>query len=167
LGPVVEDISLVVAHLPFAGGELLLRSDRTLQVVPTEALRERHRQFAEAADETALKWGTSLVVGLAAVGAAAYTHGWRPVGWAFFGLSGLSGLFGRSIRRAAQDWNTAAFAPHPLAKALLTTEADGALQVVIAGSPNTPPWTLRLEPGEFDPSAATVFRRAYGELLRS
>lgn len=157
----------IVARLPFAGGELLLIADRTLQVVPTEALRERHRHFAEAADETALKWGASLVIGLAAVGAAAYTRGWRPVGWAFFGLSGFSGLFGRSIRRSARDWSTVAFTPHPLEKAVLTTEADGALQVVIAGSPNTPPWTLRLDPGEFDPSAAIAFRRAYGELLRS
>jgi hypothetical protein len=157
----------IVARLPFAGGELLLRADRTLQVVPTEALRERHRQFAAGADETALKWGTSLVVGLAAVGAAAYTKGWRPIGWAFFGLSGLTGIFGRQIRRAAQDWITTAFAPHPLEKAHLTAEADGALQVQIVGSPTSPPWTLRLEPGEYDLEAAAPFRRAYGELLRS
>jgi hypothetical protein len=154
----------ILARLPFAGGELLLCADRTLQVVPTDALRQQHRAFAQTTDDKALKWGTSLVVGLAAAGTAAYMRGWRPVGWAFFGLSGLSGVLGRNVRRAAQNWETIAFEPHPLDKVMLSPEPDSALRLELAGSTDAPPWTLRLEPGEFDAAAANRFLRAVWEL---
>ncbi len=72
-----------IAQLPFASrtnplehGLLVLHDDGTLQVVPSEAMRDSLSDLEEAALRRAHRFGTSLGLGLVALGFLAIGAGW-------------------------------------------------------------------------------------------
>ena len=61
---------------PSERGMLLLHDDGTIQVQPTEELRDEMARLEEVALDRARTFGTQLGVGLLAAGALAVTVGW-------------------------------------------------------------------------------------------
>lgn len=158
-----------IASLPFRGGpdgeggEWSLLCDGTLRLLPSDEVREGVEALACSVDEAALKWGTSLVVVCAVLGAAFYTNRRKSAAWTAFSLSGGVGWLARSARRGAQRWGEAVFHPHSLDKATIAQQPDGSLLFAISVVHGAPPWELHLSPGDFDQAEADTFLAAVNE----
>lgn len=165
--------SLIEARLGFQrldapeeAGEVVLRSDGTIQILPTPALRERLSEFAAKVDLTALKWGSSAIVGIATVGAGFYLKGWRPLAYATLALSGATGLVARSARKAAQEWADTVLSPHPLSRVRIMPEAQDLRFDIAAGTGPLMRGAFRLHEGEFSLAEAKVFLLAVSKARR-
>jgi hypothetical protein len=154
----------LLASLPFASpsdparaGTVLLLSDHTLLLAPSPELRAELEAFGGRVDVQALKWGSSLVVGSAAVGAVLYPTRLRPLAWLCFGLSGAAGVLGRRARRTARGWASDLLAPHPARAVRIVPEGGGLrFDIAVGGGPLLR-GAFRLEPGEFAPFEAAAF----------
>lgn len=148
---------------PEEAGEVVLRGDGTIQILPSPALRERLSEFGEKVDITALKWGSSALVGIATVGAGFYLKGWRPLAYATLALSGATGLLARSARKAAREWADALLSPHPLSRIRITPDARDLRFDIAAGSGPLLRGAFRLHEGEFSLPEAKAFLQAVSD----
>ena len=85
-----------------SGGELILFDDGTVQLLPSDRLRDILMDVSEQVSSGAVKWGASLVVGLAAAGAALMWRGKRSGGFAVFAAAAAAGLGAFALRRNAE-----------------------------------------------------------------
>ena len=100
---------------PKERGMLVLHDDGTLQVVPSEELREEMSRLEEAALRRAKVFGTGLGLGLIAVGALAVGVGWA-VGRVF-------GKMGYTLSR-----------PRPIDTVSLTRAESGGVHLTMRGA---------------------------------
>ncbi len=100
---------------PSERGMLLLHDDGTLQVQPTEELRDEMARLEEVALNRAQTFGTRLGVSLLAVGALAVGVGWI-VGRVF-------GKLGHTLS-----------APRPVDSVLLTHDEGGSVHLTLRGA---------------------------------
>jgi hypothetical protein len=151
---------------PGAWNELLLDPERrTVRFVPAPRLQADLERTADAAEETAQKWGASLLMGLATVGATLYLRGRRGGGYAAFTAAGLAGVGGWGVRRAVRAAilpNDGLLGPLPLDQ--VTVEPDpstgGMTFILDGGGGGLRKMTVTLGPGEYDALEADAFLRA-------
>gem|GEM_PF-3868165 len=152
------------ARLPFADpshpkrcGELQITQDNSLVLFASPELKEELARFASEFDTLALKWGTSLVTGIAAVGAFCYVREQKPLAYLCFGLSAVTGFVGRSVRGSVRNWESLLFSPIP-AKQVRLTLTDDSLRLDFFPPHATPlPGILQLDSREFDFGDAVAF----------
>lgn len=142
------------------GGEWVLLDNGLVQLMPSPELRTRVEEMAEGVGDAALKWGASLVVGLAGLGAFLYLRGKRPAGWALFGLSGAAGLLAGAVRGGALRIDQAMFGPHPARITDLKHLENGGIAIGVKSETSLPPWTITLSPDQFDRGEAERFVQA-------
>ncbi|GAB4463790.1 MAG: hypothetical protein OHK0029_33020 [Armatimonadaceae bacterium] len=165
--PPVESKPVERARIDFADpkrpewhGTLRLRDDRTAHIEVSPALESELHRFTEGVDTQTLKWGASLVVGLAALGAAFYVRRNIKFAWGFFLLSGLSGLVARKTRAETRRWQSRLLSPLPVAEIGLSRQGD--IWQLDLLPPNGPPLrgVLRIETDNLpDPAQALHFQR--------
>lgn len=160
-----QPLPQVVAHrLQFrtrdGEGQITLYADRTVQVTVPPALRRELDALTDNAQLSSVKWGASLIVGLATLGALFRLRRRHTLSGMLFALSGASGVLARRAKREAERWPRQAFAPVPAGQVTLTPDSSGKLVVHLRLAPPAPPYTLTLAPGEFDPNEARRFANA-------
>nr|CAA9285131.1 hypothetical protein AVDCRST_MAG63-3932 [uncultured Armatimonadetes bacterium] len=142
---------------PDENGEIVLWDDETVQIVPSATLREKICLLSGDAETASVKWGVSLLMGLAAVGGLLFWRGRRPAGYALFGTAAVTGVGAALVRRGARALPGTLLEPHPVAAVTLLPEAAGALNVQMNGD-----WpgklALKFEDGDYDPGEALAFQ---------
>lgn len=139
--PYREDSVGVVATFPFAdandassSGEIVLRDDGRIQFVPSAALRKGLDKVVDRVDTGGLKWGTTLVVGLAALGAGLFRRGSRSAAYTVFAASGLTGVGAFAARRYVRSLEDWLLSPLPLDQVQITPDvASGGIRVYLNG----------------------------------
>jgi hypothetical protein len=158
--PVIATLTFTDPRDPEAAGQIALRGDRLLQFVPSPALSSQLDKFVDLAQDAGLKWGTSLVVGLAALGTAAFWKGRRGAAYGLFAAAGLMGVgafTGRRYARALEAW---LLEPMPLEQVRIADDpATGGLRVILNGG-GLRRLILQIGPKEFDRSEAEAFMTA-------
>jgi hypothetical protein len=157
----------IVARLPFGDGdsvgtqgELFLFSDGTVQMVPSAATVTEFEAFTGSIQEKAVAWGSSLIVGLGAVGAILWLRGKRGVAWGALGASGIAGILSGMARRQAGQINQSLLTRHRLGHTAAVQASRSGGLIFSVREPNLPPWSVTLGPGEFDSSEAAAFLQA-------
>ncbi|MBC8104132.1 MAG: hypothetical protein H7Z41_16280 [Cytophagales bacterium] len=157
----------VIARLPFGSpdllesqGELRLFSDHTVQMAPSAATLTEFETFADGIQQKAVAWGSSLIVGLAAMGGILWLRGKRGGAWGAFGVSGAAGILSGIARRQAGQVTRSLIARHLLGKtATVTRSRSGGLTFLVQGA-GLPPWSITLGPDDFEEAQAEAFLRA-------
>ena len=161
------DTDGVIARLPFGDpcspatqGELLLFGDRTVQMVPSPETIAEFEAFTGGIQEKAVSWGSSLIVGLAAVGSLLWLRGKRGAAWGAFGASGIAGALSGAARRQSGQINRSLLRRHRLGETASVQRSQWGSLVFSVREPNLPPWSVTLRPGDFESDAAEPFLHA-------
>ena len=158
------DAGVVTARLPFGDpdspatqGELLLFGDRTVQMVPSPETVAEFEAFTGGIQEKSVSWGSSLIVGLVAIGVLLWLRGKRAAAWGAFGASGIAGVVSGIARRQIGQINQSLVRRHRLGETAIVylSREDGL--VFSVQEPNLPPWSITLEPDDFDSDVAEPF----------
>jgi hypothetical protein len=157
---VVSSMQFAERDNPTAGGELALRADHRVQFVPSPALRKDLDRLVDAVDSVSLKWGTSLIVGLAAVGAGLFLRGRRGAAYGLFGASAVTGAAAYAARGYAHTLAPWLLSPLPLDQVRIARHAaSGGIRVVLdAGGLRK--MVALISPSDFDPVEGDNFLRA-------
>ncbi len=160
------DTDVIAAHLPFGDpdspatqGELLLFGDRTIQMVPSPATVAEFEAFTGSIQEKSVSWGSSLIVGLAAVGVLLWLQGKRGAAWGAFGASGIAGALSGTARHQIGQINQSLLKRHRLGETATIHLSRGGGLVFSVHEPNLSPWLVTLGPGDFDAASAEPFLR--------
>jgi hypothetical protein len=156
-----------VARLRFAnprkpdeGGEFLLRSDNTVLFTPSPALFAQSDRLLRRVDEAMLKWGVSLVFGLAAVGAVLFVRDRRRAAGGLFVTAGATGLLAAAARRGAHSLRPLLFQPLPVREVYVwRREGAGNITFALRGS-GLRKMIVSLRADEFDAAEGKAFVRA-------
>ncbi|MES2460607.1 MAG: hypothetical protein V4671_08475 [Armatimonadota bacterium] len=158
----------VLARLPFGSpdapgtqGQLLLFADGTLQMVPSYETVAEFESFTGGIREKAVAWGSSLIVGLGAVGGLLWLKGKRGAAWGAFGASGIAGILSGAARRQAGEINHSLLARHRIGETASVRSSRTGGIIFSVREPNLPPWSVTLGPGDFDPADAAEFLRHF------
>lgn len=100
---------------PKEKGMLVLNDDGTIQVAPSEGLREEMARLEEVALNRAHLFGTRLGVGLILTGALALGAGWA--------VGRIFGKLGYTLS-----------APRPVSEAILTRDGGGGVHLTLRGA---------------------------------
>ena len=142
---------------PDENGEIVLWDDNTVQIVPSATLREKICLLSGDAETASVKWGVSLLMGLAAGGGLLFWRGSRPAGYALFGTAVATGVGAALVRRGARALPRTLLEPHPVTAVNLLPDAAGALSIQMNGD-----WpgklALKFEDGDYDPGEAHTFQ---------
>lgn len=162
--PYREAAIYVIASLHFSdpgdtvgGGQIVLGADNQLRLVPSSALRRSLEALSHGVAENSLKWGTSLVVGMAALGAGLFLRGKRGRAFGLFAVSGLSGAGAYALRSYARSLEPWLLGPLPLASVQITNDtADRAIRIVLNGG-GLKKLVVSIGMNEYDPEEADTF----------
>ena len=147
-------------------GQIVLRDDGMLQLVPSPALRRDWERTASRIDQGALKWGTSLVVGLAAVGTALFWRRQRGPAYAVFAASGLSGAGAFAARYLVRSLDSFVLLPVPREQVRITPDLSGGLRILIDGG-GVKKFLIPMTANQFDPGKADAFIKSLLEFDKS
>ena len=149
-------------EVPGTQGELILFADGTMQMVPSAETVSEFHGFTGSIQEKAVAWGSSLIVGLGAVGGLFWLRGRRGMAWAAFGASAISGVLSGVARRQAGQINLSLLNRHRLGETASIQPSRSGGIIFSVCEPNLPPWSVTLGLSDFDPVAAKEFMRAAG-----
>ena len=130
---------------PEAQGRLVLHDDGTLQVVPSEAMRDDLSRLEEAALRRAHLFGTSLGLGLAALGLLAIGAGWA--------YGRIFGRLGYTLSR-----------PRPVDAVSLTRTESGGVRLTMRGTSRLHVIRLVWSADEVPPAEVEEFLAKYEEV---
>jgi hypothetical protein len=150
------------------GSEFVLWEDTTAQFVLSAEQQGKLMGFFAAADDQTLKWGTTLIVGLAAVGGTLVYRGRRVGGYAFLGASGVTGVGANVLRRFLRRFQATFAEPFPADELTVQTEPEtGALTLTrrLPGARHGS-YTVKLQLGEFDAAEADAFITALAKVKK-
>jgi len=161
-----DDVT-VVARLRFAnpyksdeGGEFLLRSDDTVLFTPSPKLHGQFRRLLTRVDQTTLKWGVSLVFGLAAVGAVLYLRDRRKAAGGLFVTAGATGLLAAAARQGAISLRRILFEPQPVRDVRVWRKEDtGNITLALNGT-GLRKMVVTIGVDEFEAAEGATFVRA-------
>jgi hypothetical protein len=142
---------------PGTQGELILFADGTVQMVPAAATVAEFEAFTGSIQEKAVAWGSSLIVGLGAVGGLLWLRGKRGAAWGAFGASGIAGILSGAARRQAGQINRSLLNRHLLGGTASVQPSRSGGLIFSVREPNLPPWSVTLGPGDFDADEAAAF----------
>jgi hypothetical protein len=164
-----EADAAVVARLPFGDpnspatrGELFLFSDGTVQMIPAAETVAEFEAFTGGIQNKAVAWGSSLIVGLGAIGGLLWLKGKRGVAWGAFGASGVAGILSGAARRQAGQINRSLLSRHRVGETASVQPSRSGGLIFSVREPNMPSWSVTLGPGDFDPGEAAAFLRLLG-----
>lgn len=147
------------AH-PDKGGELVLLGDNRLLFVPSDRVLRELDTLQSRAEETALKWGTSLVVGLAAAGAALFVKNRKPAGFILFGLAAGAAAAAYEARNYAARLASVLHTPQKISDVRIhQNESTGNISFVIE-KPGLRKITVTLAADEFRANEGKTFIEA-------
>ena len=141
----IAQMRFASASRPEAQGLLVLNDDGTLQVVPSDAMRDSLSDLEEAALRRAHLYGTSLGLGLAALGLLALGAGWA--------YGRIFGRLGYTLSR-----------PRPLDAVSLSRTDSGGLRLTMRGTSRLQVIQLAWNAEEVQPAEAEVFLAKCDEL---
>lgn len=159
--------AVIIARLPFgdpdfpaAHGELVLFSDATVRMVPAASQIAEFEAFTGGIEGKAVAWGSSLIVGLGAIGALLWMRNKRGGAWAALAASGIAGVVSGMARGQAGQVNQSLLGRHRLGEtATVRASRTGGL-IFSVREPNLPPWSITLGPDDFDSNAGSAFLRS-------
>lgn len=158
--PVLAMLTFTDPREPDASGQIALRGDRKVQFVPSPALAQQLDKFVGRAADSGLKWGTSLVVGFAALGTFAFWRGRRGAAYGLYATAGLTGVgafFGRRYARELEAWLQE---PLPIEQIRIADDpSTGGLRVILNGG-GLRRLILQIGPNEFIRAEAEAFMTA-------
>jgi len=158
--PVLAVLGFVDPNKPEASGQIALRADRKVQFVPSPSLSRQLERFVDGVDDVGLKWGTSLVAGIAALGATAYWRGRRSTAYGLFATAALTGVAAFAGRRLVRSLEVWLLSPLPVEQVLVSDDAKtGGLRVTLNGG-GIRRLIVQIGPGEFDRAEAETFMTA-------
>ncbi len=140
-----------IAAMHFAGagteaqGTLVLHDDGTLQVAPSEAMRDSLSNLEEAALHRAHLFGTNLGLGLVALGFLAIGAGWA--------YGRIFGRLGYTLSR-----------PRPVDAVSLTRTESGGVRLIMRGTSRLHIIRLFWSADEVQPAEAEAFMAKYDEV---
>jgi uncharacterized membrane protein len=154
----------IAARLPFGNidypatqGELLLFADGTVQMLPSMATIAEFEAFTGTTKHQIVAWGSSLIVGFAAVGCLLWLRGKRGVAWSALGASGVVGILSGAAQRQTGQITRSLLGRHRLGEtASVQASRSGGITFTVR-EPNQPPWSITLAPEEMDSKAAETF----------
>lgn len=132
---------------PSERGMLLLHDDGTIQVQPTEELRDEMARLEEVALDRARTFGTRLGVSLIVLGAAAVGAGW---------------VFGRIFGKLGYTLST----PRPVDAVMLTHDEGGAVHLTLRGANRLQVIRMGWNPDEVLQGEAENFAAKFNEMRR-
>ncbi len=144
------------------GGEIVLLGDNTLFFVPSDKLLHEMDALESRAGELSLKWGTSLVVGLTAIGAALFVKDRKAWAGTLFGLAGASGAIAYGAKNYAHRLAHFLHTPQKLADVRVSLEPSGDLSFATTAK-GLQKITVAISADEFDASDADAFVRAVSQ----
>ncbi len=147
---------------PGTKGQLILFADGAIQMVPSAETVSEFYGFTGSIQEKAVAWGSSLIVGLGAIGGLLWLRGRRGAAWGAFGASAVSGILSGAARRQAGQINQSLLNRHCLGETASIQPSRSGGIIFSVREPNLPPWSVTLGPGDFDPAAAKQFMQAAG-----
>jgi hypothetical protein len=157
---VVARLRFANPHKPDEGGEFLLRADDTVLFTPSPKLHGQFRRLLTRVDQTTLKWGVSLVFGLAAVGAVLYLRDRRKAAGGLFVTAGATGLLAAAARQGAISLGRILFEPQPLRDVRVSRKEDsGNITLALNGS-GLRKMVVTIGADEFEAAEGAAFVRA-------
>ncbi len=143
----IAQMSFASRANPAEHGLLVLHDDGTLQVVPSEAMRDDLSRQEEAALRRAHVFGTRLGLGLVALGFLAIGAGWA--------YGRIFGRLGYTLSR-----------PRPV-DAVSLSRADGGIQLKMRGTSRLHILRLAWSADEVSPAEAEAFLAKYDEVRKT
>jgi hypothetical protein len=154
---IVSRLAFGNVDFPGTQGELILFADGTVQMVPAEATVAEFESFTGGIQEKAVAWGSSLIVGLGAVGGLLWLRGKRGAAWGAFGASGIAGILSGAARRQAGQINRSLLNRHLLGGTASVQPSRSGGLIFSVREPNLPRWSVTLGPSDFDPDEVSAF----------
>jgi len=148
-------------------GALLLGPEGTIRFEPSPEMTAAFRYLGERMETNGKKWGVSLTMGTAALGAAAYVRGKHRVGYALFGVAGVMAAAAREAVKGGRHYQTVLATGVPRDRVQMTFARGSSrsnhpadLRIDFDGG-RFAAWSLRLHAGEFDVDEASAFLGAF------